>query len=97
MRAEPLGRQSGAQLKVTKTRNRHAPATDEQGPPRAGGCASIREIVEQIEDNFLEADMTPSAGDLVRLLELRQNLAAEDTEHIKVRWVEEWQEEDSEE
>ena len=73
------------------------PATDEQETTRAGGCASIREIVEQIEENFLEGEMTPSAGDLVRLLELRRDLASELTEHIKVRWVEEWQEEDSEE
>jgi hypothetical protein len=97
MRAESLGRQSGAHLKVTKTRNKNAPATDEQGTTRAGGCESIREIVEQIEANFLEADMTPSAGDLLRLLELRGELTAEETEHIKVRWVEEWKEEDSEE
>jgi hypothetical protein len=97
MPAEPLGRPSGAQLKVTKTRNNNAPATEEHETKRAGGCASIREIVEQIEENFLEADITPSAGDLVRLLELRRELAAELTEHIKVRWVEEWRKEDSEE
>jgi hypothetical protein len=97
MRAETLGRQSGAQLKVTKTRNKNAPATDQPETTRAGGCTSIREIVEQIEENFLEADMTPSAGDLLRLLELRRELATDETEHIKVRWVEEWQEEDSEE
>jgi hypothetical protein len=64
---------------------------------RGKGCTSIREIVEQIERNFLEAETTPTATELVRLLELQKELAPEETRHIEVRWVEQWQTADSEE
>ena len=52
------------------------------------GCTSIREIVEQIERNFLEGETTPTATELVRLLELQKELASQETKHIEVRWVE---------
>jgi hypothetical protein len=80
-----------------KSRNEKAPKTGERKRTRGKGCTSIREIVEQIERNFLEAEITPTATELVRLVELQRELASEETRHIEVRWVEECQAADSEE
>lgn len=73
-----------------KSRKEKAPTTGERKRTRGTGCTSIRKIVEQIERNYVAGEITPTATELLRLLELQRELAAEETKHIEVTWIEQW-------
>jgi len=59
-------------------------------------CTSIRGIVEQVERNYLAAELTPTATELVRLLDLQRELATDGNREFEVKWVKVWQAADRE-
>ena len=63
---------------------------------RGKGCNSIQEIVKQIERNFLAGELTPTATELVRLLDLQRGQSDGGKRHFEVRWVRVWQAADRE-
>ncbi len=51
--------------------------------------AEIEEIIRRVQKNLARGSGKPSMTDLLRLLELRRELAKPQTEPLTIRWIDE--------
>ena len=56
-----------------------------------GELTDVEEIIESIQESLSSDSAKPSVADLVRLLELRRELAKPKTGRMTVRWIDECQ------
>lgn len=68
-----------------------------QGTAPADALVSVDKIIERMQESLCADDVKPSISDLMRLLELRRELAQTQPRPITVRWVDEWQQTPGEE
>lgn len=57
----------------------------------ADAMAAIDKIIERVQESLFREDVKPSVADLMRLLELRRELAQLQPGPVTVRWIDECQ------
>jgi hypothetical protein len=64
---------------------------EEARKPTEGELAEVEEMMQRIREGLGDEDVSPSVADLLRLMELRRDLAQSGPRPVTVRWIDECQ------